>query len=146
MSPEPDPIHRLFALSVERSRMSSCLLIPVTPRPLRGACGVLDCRFPGVHTSVHPDSNPLCSQISLRLGSILYLLHVKRGIKPLFSGAGEGNRTLDVSLGSSSFAIKLHPRVRANYPASILIKTKMQARCVALPFQLKSFVKAKSFN
>ena len=25
-------------------------------------------------------------------------------------GAGEGNRTLDVSLGSSSFAIKLHPR------------------------------------
>ena len=24
-------------------------------------------------------------------------------------GAGEGNRTLDVSLGSSSFAIKLHP-------------------------------------
>ena len=30
MSPEPDPIHRLFALSVERSRMSSCLLIPVT--------------------------------------------------------------------------------------------------------------------
>ena len=33
---------------------------------------------------------------------------MKRGIKPLFSGAGEGNRTLDVSLGSSSFAIKLH--------------------------------------
>ena len=26
-------------------------------------------------------------------------------------GAGEGNRTLDVSLGSSSFAIKLHPRI-----------------------------------
>ena len=27
-------------------------------------------------------------------------------------GAGEGNRTLDVSLGSSSFAIKLHLRIR----------------------------------
>ena len=26
-------------------------------------------------------------------------------------GAGEGNRTLDVSLGSSSFAIKLHPHL-----------------------------------
>ena len=26
-------------------------------------------------------------------------------------GAGEGNRTLDVSLGSSSFAIKLHPHI-----------------------------------
>ena len=61
-------------------------------RPLRGACGVLDCRFPGVHTSVHPHSNPLLLWLSLRLGLILYLLHMKRGIKPLFSGAGVQNR------------------------------------------------------
>lgn len=27
-----------------------------------------------------------------------------------YYGAGEGNRTLDASLGSSSFAIKLHPQ------------------------------------
>ena len=30
-------------------------------------------------------------------------------------GAGEGNRTLDVSLGSSSFAIKLHLRMSGSF-------------------------------
>lgn len=35
----------------------------------------------------------------------------KDGSSPSFGGAGEGNRTLDVSLGSSSFAIKLHLRI-----------------------------------
>ena len=62
--------------------------------PLRSAYGVLDCGFPGVTISMHPDPNPLRIWLSLRRGPILYLLHVKRGIKPLFSGAGEGNTTL----------------------------------------------------
>jgi hypothetical protein len=27
--------------------------------PARGACGSLDCRFPGVRSIIHPDTNPL---------------------------------------------------------------------------------------
>ena len=38
-----------------------------------------------------------------------YRSNEKRPVRGVFIGAGEGNRTLDVSLGSSSFAIKLHP-------------------------------------
>ena len=85
MSPEPDPIHRLFALSVERSRMSSCLLIPVIPRPLRGACGVLDCGFPGVHTSVHTRSEPsLFSVMDASLNTNCYrsIYHTRHNKRP----------------------------------------------------------------
>ena len=40
-------------------------------------------------------------------------------------GAGEGNRTLDVSLGSSSFAIKLHLRIAALYVPLIQYTSKV---------------------
>ena len=36
--------------------------------PARGACGSLDCRFPGVLPIIHPDTNPLYVCVSLRLG------------------------------------------------------------------------------
>lgn len=80
-------------------------------RPLRGACGVLDCRFAGVEYSIHPHPNPLHVRGSLRLGFFPRdPLHVKSPLSGTLRGAGEGNRTLDASLGSSNFAIKLHPQ------------------------------------
>ena len=45
--------------------------------------------------------------VSIEISTKKTLLVVGRGS----GGAGEGNRTLDASLGSSSFAIKLHPQV-----------------------------------
>ena len=82
--------------------------------PLRGACGVLDCGFPGVHTSVHTGSEPSLYLISLRRGFVSLFAPCKTPRKGAsLHGAGEGNRTLDVSLGSSSFAIKLHLRITA---------------------------------
>ena len=37
-----------------------------------------------------------------------FFVHPKKGKK---NGAGEGNRTLDASLGSSNFTIKLHLQI-----------------------------------
>ena len=50
-------------------------------------------------------------------------------------GAGEGNRTLDVSLGSSSFAIKLHPHYSGTsvppfeYTAKVMFCQFLFLRC-----------------
>ena len=87
---------------------------------------ILDCRFPGVHISVHPDPNPLCFQISLRLGFDSLFAPCKTPHEGAsLHGAGEGNRTLDVSLGSSSFAIKLHLRITALYVPLIQYTSKV---------------------
>ena len=52
-------------------------------------------------------------------------------LRSLIYGAGEGNRTLDVSLGSSSFAIKLHLHLLCHYSIP-------QKRCfVSLFFPLR---------
>ena len=60
---------------------------------------------------VHPHPNPLHVSGSLRLGFFPRdPLHVKSPLAGTLRGAGEGNRTLDASLGSSNFAIKLHPQ------------------------------------
>ena len=76
-----------------------------------GACGVLDSRFAGVEYSIHPDPNPLHVSGSLRLRFFPRdPHHVKNPLSGTLRGAGEGNRTLDASLGSSNFAIKLHPQ------------------------------------
>ena len=61
---------------------------------------------------IHPDSPPL-RLYGLRLGFNSHItIYKNRRMNRLFLyGAGEGNRTLDASLGSSNFTIKLHLQI-----------------------------------
>ena len=90
--------------------------IPLSRSPSAPRCGLraLTAVFwVFAYDMVHPDSPPL-RLYSLRLGFNSHFVICKKtdGLTVCFlHGAGEGNWTLDASLGSSNFTIKLHLQI-----------------------------------
>ena len=87
--------------------------IPLSRPPSAPLCGLRTLTavfWVFAYDRIHPDS-PLSDYMACVSGSIPTSLYTKKQTdepSTFLYGAGEGNRTLDASLGSSNFTIKLH--------------------------------------